>query len=82
MGASQARGGLDLGAGPVSIALAILIIGFVIFEPHPRQVGNTQETSRLRVTAPSAQELMDRFAVPRFINGETVKRSFRLPVFR
>jgi uncharacterized membrane-anchored protein len=31
MGVSHARGGLDLGAGPVSIALAILIIGFVIY---------------------------------------------------
>ena len=31
MGVSRARGGLDLGAGPVSVALAILIIGFVIY---------------------------------------------------
>jgi uncharacterized membrane-anchored protein len=31
MGVSPARGGLDLGAGPVSVALAVLIIGFVIY---------------------------------------------------
>ena len=31
MGVSRARGGLDLGAGPVSVALAILIIGFVTY---------------------------------------------------
>jgi uncharacterized membrane-anchored protein len=30
LGVSHARGGLDLGAGPVSLALATLIIGFVI----------------------------------------------------
>jgi uncharacterized membrane-anchored protein len=31
MGVSHVRGGLDLGAGPVSLALAALIIGFVIY---------------------------------------------------
>ena len=31
MGVSPARGGLDFGAGPVSVALAVLIIGFVIY---------------------------------------------------
>jgi uncharacterized membrane-anchored protein len=31
MGVSHARGGLDLGAGPVSLALAMLIVGFVIY---------------------------------------------------
>jgi hypothetical protein len=31
MGVSHVRGGLDLGAGPVSLALAVLIIGFVIY---------------------------------------------------
>ncbi|HEY5180497.1 MAG TPA: hypothetical protein VIJ07_12120, partial [Dermatophilaceae bacterium] len=31
MGVSHARGGLDLGAGPVSLALAILIMGSVTY---------------------------------------------------
>ena len=31
MGVSHARGGLDLGAGPVSLALVALIIGFVVY---------------------------------------------------
>ncbi len=31
MGVSHVRGGLDLGAGPVSLALAILIMGFVTY---------------------------------------------------
>jgi len=31
MGVSPARGGLDLGAGPVSVALTVLIIGLVIY---------------------------------------------------
>jgi len=31
MGVSHARGGLDLGAGPVSLALAALIVGCVIY---------------------------------------------------
>jgi uncharacterized membrane-anchored protein len=31
MGVSHARRGLDLGAGPVSLALAVLIVGFVIY---------------------------------------------------
>ena len=31
MGVSPARGGLDLGAGPVSLALIALIIGFVVY---------------------------------------------------
>ena len=31
MGVSHARGGLDLGAGPVSVALAMLIVGFVVY---------------------------------------------------
>lgn len=31
MGVSPARGGLDLGAGPVSLALTILIAGFVVY---------------------------------------------------
>ena len=31
MGVSHVRGGLDLGAGPVSLTLAALIIGFVIY---------------------------------------------------
>lgn len=31
MGVSHARGGLDLGAGPVSLALAVLIAGFVVY---------------------------------------------------
>jgi uncharacterized membrane-anchored protein len=47
MGVSTARGGLDLGAGPVSLALAILIVGFVVYmtvtatgeEVGSRQVG-------------------------------------------
>jgi len=31
LGVSHARGGLDLGAGPVSLALAALIVGCVIY---------------------------------------------------
>ena len=31
MGVSQARGGLDVGAGRVSLALAMLIIGFMVY---------------------------------------------------
>jgi uncharacterized membrane-anchored protein len=31
MGVSPARRGLDLGAGPVSLALAVLIVGFVVY---------------------------------------------------
>jgi hypothetical protein len=31
MGVSHTRGGLDLGAGPVSLALAILIAVFVVY---------------------------------------------------
>ena len=31
MGVSHARRGLDLGAGPVSLALAVLIVGFVVY---------------------------------------------------
>jgi uncharacterized membrane-anchored protein len=31
MGVSHARGGLDLGAGPVSVALAMLIVVFVVY---------------------------------------------------
>lgn len=31
MGVSRARGGLDLGPGPVSLALALLIVGFVAY---------------------------------------------------
>ena len=31
MGVSRARGGLALGAGPVSVALAMLIVGFVVY---------------------------------------------------
>jgi len=41
MGVSHARGGLDLGAGPVSVALAMLIVGFVVYlslNPNGRDV--------------------------------------------
>jgi uncharacterized membrane-anchored protein len=39
MGVSHARGGLNLGAGPVSLALAILIVGFVVYlSRQPRQL--------------------------------------------
>jgi uncharacterized membrane-anchored protein len=31
MGVPQARGGLDLGPGPVSLALSVLIVGFVVY---------------------------------------------------
>jgi hypothetical protein len=31
MGVSHARRGLDLGSGPVSLALALLIVGFVVY---------------------------------------------------
>jgi len=31
MGVSRARRGLDLGAGPVSLALAVLIVGLVVY---------------------------------------------------
>jgi uncharacterized membrane-anchored protein len=36
MGVSHARGGLDLGAGPVSLALAGLIVGCVIYLSRAR----------------------------------------------
>jgi uncharacterized membrane-anchored protein len=50
MGVSPIRGGLNLGAGPVSLALAILIIGFVIYlsftpaDPDPARVQAGAET--------------------------------------
>ena len=40
MGVSPVRGGLDLGAGPVSVALAILIVGFVIYLTFTRTGGD------------------------------------------
>jgi uncharacterized membrane-anchored protein len=49
MGVSHARGGLDLGAGPVSMALASLIVGFVIY------LGVTP-TGRLDTSRQAAEE--------------------------
>jgi uncharacterized membrane-anchored protein len=45
MGVSTARGGLDLGSGPVSLALAILIVGFVVYmtvNATGEDIGNRQ----------------------------------------
>jgi uncharacterized membrane-anchored protein len=49
MGVSHARGGLDLGAGPVSLALAILIAGLVVYmtlSPTGKDVANSQSASQ------------------------------------
>jgi uncharacterized membrane-anchored protein len=51
MGVSTARGGLDLGAGPVSLALAILIVGFVFYmtlNATGEEVGNGKVTQEAR----------------------------------
>lgn len=42
MGVSHARGGLDLGAGPVSVALALLIIGSVVYLTVTHQDASTR----------------------------------------
>jgi uncharacterized membrane-anchored protein len=51
MGVSHARGGLDLGAGPVSMALAILIAAFVLYmtvNPTAKDVANKQAVDQRR----------------------------------
>jgi uncharacterized membrane-anchored protein len=51
MGVSHARGGLDLGAGPVSMALAILIAAFVLYmtvNPTSKDVANKQGVDQRR----------------------------------
>jgi uncharacterized membrane-anchored protein len=44
MGVSHARRGLDMGAGPVSLALAVLIVGFVVYMTVNHRATNHRAT--------------------------------------
>jgi uncharacterized membrane-anchored protein len=51
MGVSHARGGLDLGAGPVSLALAIFIAGFVVYmtvHPTAKDIASREPAQEVR----------------------------------
>lgn len=51
MGVSHARGGLDLGAGPVSLALILLIAGFVVYmalNPTAEDIASRQPAEQTR----------------------------------
>jgi uncharacterized membrane-anchored protein len=53
MGVSAARGGLDFGPGPVALALAILIVGSVVYQTiRPADGSNSARAAPARRSAP------------------------------